>query len=327
MRARPLAAVDTPTASSVVREQRGRAALLSICCLLPLHLGAATPKPNTIDALISTCPTTSEIAAFNRDLRLSFESDPSEGQRCGMTLLRERAYQALRVMREVRFTRRLPWTQRTLYGWFTQAVRGVRFRGDTDTSFCCDPARTINVEAPFMDALADPNHGWLTRDDDESLSSLVVELVHEARHAEGKQHTCRALDDATLAESGAWSVETMFELWLGLYSTGFYDASGWRERYRSASLRDAQADMERICSLPVANVSVRRDGRVAVVRNGGGVALAHVWLATDIGPPHDLRDVAAHSTRRVRLPRRATWLRVVGTASDPQPADNVVLAR
>jgi hypothetical protein len=322
-----LAAVDTPSASSVVREQRGKAALLSVCCLLPVLLGAASPKPTTVDALISTCPTKSEIAAFNRDLRLSFENDPSEAQRCGMTLLRDRAYQALRAMRELRFTRGLPWTKRTLYGWFTNAVRGVRFRGDTDTSFCCDPARTVNIEAPYMDALVDPSHGWLTRDDDESLSALLVELVHEARHAEGKEHTCRAFNDTTLAESGAWTVEIMLELWLGLYSTGFYDAPGWRDRYRSASLRDAQADMEQICSLPVANVSVRRDGRVAVVRNDGGVALEHVWLATDAGPPHDLRGVAAHSVRRVRLPRRATWLRVVGTAADPHLADNVVLAR
>jgi hypothetical protein len=85
--------------------------------------------------------------------------------------------------------------------------------------------------------------------------------------------------------------------------------------------------MERICSLPIANVSVRRDGRIAVVRNDGGVPLAHVWLASDAGPPQDLRDVAAHSTRRVRLPGRATWLRVVGTAADPRPGDNIVLAR
>jgi hypothetical protein len=310
-----------------VAEQRGKAALLSICCLLPLLVGAASPKPKTIDALIAGCPSKAEVAAFNRDLRLSFESDPSEERRCGMTALRERAYQALRVMRDLRFTRRLPWTTRTLYAWFTGAVRGVRFRGDTDTSFCCDPARTIDIEAPFMDALADPNHGWLAHDDEGSLSALLVELVHEARHAEGKPHTCRALDDTSLAESGAWSVEIMLELWLGLYSTRFYDASGWRDRYRSAALRDAQADMDRICSLPIANVSVRRDGRVAVVRNGGGVPLDHVWLATDAGPPHDLRDIPAHSTRRVRLPRRATWLRVVGTASDPHPADNVVLAR
>jgi hypothetical protein len=322
-----LAVLGRSHTSAIVREQRGRAALLPVCFLLPLLLGAGASKPETIDALIASCPSTAEIAQVNRDLRLSFENDPSEEQRCGMTLLRERAYQAFRAMRELRFTRRLPWTQRTLYGWFTNAVRGVRFRGDTDTSFCCDPARTIDIEAPFMDALADPGHGWLTRGGDGSLSELVVELVHEARHAEGFEHSCRALDDTSLAENGAWGVEIMLELWLGLYSTSFYDAPGWRDRYRSAALRDAQADMDQICSLPVANVSVRRDGSVAVVRNEGGVPLAHVWLATDAGPPHDLQGVAAHSVRRVRLPRRATWLRVVGTASDPHPADNVLLAR
>jgi hypothetical protein len=244
-----------------------------------------------------------------------------------MTLLRERAYQALRVMKALRFSKRLPWTQRTLYGWFTHAVRGVRFRGDLDTSFCCEPARTIDIEAAYMDALDDPTRGWLDTGGADSLAGLVLEMVHEARHAEGKPHTCNAVDDATLAEGGAWSVEIMLDLWLGLYSTSFFDAHGQADRYRDAALRNAQESMDRICDLPMANVSVRLDGNTAIVRNGGGVPLLHVWVATNSGPPRDLRGVRAKSSVRLRLGSRPTWLRVVGTASDPTPADNVASRR
>ena len=311
-----------------MREQRGRAALLSICCVLPLLAAAASgAPPKTIDALITACPSTAEIAQFQRDLRISFEKDPSQAERCGMTLLRERGYQALRVLKTVRFTKPLPWTKRTLYGWFTHAVRGVRFRGDLDTSFCCSPKRTIDIEALYMEALADPSRGWLSGKGEDSLAALLIDVVHEARHAEGSLHTCRAVDDATLAEGGAWAVEIMLEVWLGLYSTSFFDARTQRDRYRDAVLRAAQADMDRICELPIANVSVRLDGITAIVRNGGGVPLRHVWLASDVGPPHDLRAVAAKSAVRVRLASRPAWLRVVGTASDPKPRDNVLLRR
>jgi hypothetical protein len=277
--------------------------------------------------LIATCPSRTEIAQFDRDLRISFEHDSSEIQRCRMTLLRERAYQALRVLKAVRFSKRLPWTQRTLYGWFAHAVRGVRFRGDLDTSFCCNPKRTIDIEALYMEALVDPSRGWLNGKGEDSLAALLIDLVHEARHAEGPLHTCRAVDDATLAEGGAWAVEIMLELWLGLYSTSFFDAPTQRDRYRDAVLRAAQADMDRICELPIANVSVRLDGTTAIVRNAGGVPLRHVWLASDVGPPHDLRAVPAKSSVRVRLASRPGWLRVVGTASDPNPRDNVLLRR
>jgi hypothetical protein len=235
-----------------------------------------------------------------------------------MTLLRERGYQALRVLKALRFSRPLPWTDKQLYPWFRSAVRGVRFRGDSDTSFCCEPHGVVNIEALYMDALADPTHGWLDARGENSLAALVSDLVHEARHAEGKPHTCQAVDDATLAEGGAWNVEIMLEIWLGLYSTSFLSRAE-----RDAALRDAQEDMAHVCALPRISVSVQLRGTRVLVRNAGGVALAQVWLATDAGVTRVLRAVPPRTTVAVQLPRRARWARVVATSADPLPADNV----
>jgi hypothetical protein len=305
--------------------QRGIAALLAAGFFL-LSTAAQAQPPRTIDGLISSCPSRAEIARFNKQLKISFEHDPSQTRRCGMTLLRERAYQALRVLRSLRFDAPLPWTRRSAWQWFTHAVRGVRFRGDIDTSWCCAPRRTLNIEAQYMDALGDRTRGWLDAHGDDSLAALVVDLVHEARHAEGPQHTCRAVDDATLAERGAWDVEISFELSLGLHSTSFFDAAPDRERYRDAALRDAQADMDHICALPIADVSLEADGSAALVRNGGGVTLQHAWLATDAGDRALVR-LPPGASLRVPLPRRPTWLRVVATASDPRPQNNVLYVR
>jgi hypothetical protein len=307
------------------RVQRGTAALLAVCCLSCTTAAQAQP-PRTLDALTASCPSRAEIARLNKQLRISFEHDPSRARRCGMTLLRERAYQALRVMQSLRFDVPLPWTRQTLWGWFTNAVRGVRFRGDIDTSYCCAPPQTLNIEAQYMDALTGRARGWLDAHGDNSLAALVVDLVHEARHAEGPRHTCRAVDDATLEERGAWGAEISLELWLGLHSTSFFDAPGARERYRDAALRNAQADMDHVCALPVADVSLRLDGATAVVVNNGGVTLARAWLATESGN-RALARVAPGIERRVTFARAPRWLRVVATASDPRPANNVVHAR
>jgi hypothetical protein len=302
------------------RQDLARRALAAGCLLaLALCAGAASgAPPRTLDAVIASCPTKREIAQFRRELSLTFEHDPSTARRCGMTLLRDRAYEALRVMRALTFTRPLPWTRRTLYDWLTHAVRGVRFRGDIDTSFCCSPARTIDVQAAYMDALSDPTYGWLDAHGGESLAALVAELVHEARHAQGKPHTCQAFDDATFSEAGAWGTEITYGLWLGLYAGSFVPL-----RYRDAALAGAQDDFAHICDLPRTSVAVALRGRSAVVRNDGGVALDHVWVATNVGVTRDVRKLAPQSSFVVALPRRATWARVAATTADPTPADNV----
>ena len=127
-----------------------------------LALGLAGPgstarkaAPSPVEDILASCPTASEIAAIDARIRITIEGDPTAGTGvCGMTQLRARAYQTLRVIQRLHFTEQLPWTSESLWGWFTGAIDGIRFRSDITQSFCCDPPGTINVQTHNLAALA-----------------------------------------------------------------------------------------------------------------------------------------------------------------------------
>jgi hypothetical protein len=188
----------------------------------PTNAPTETPT-TTVDDILARCPTSDEIAAINARLTLSFEQDPTAGTlvctaaagSSDLTLLQQRAYQALVVMQALQFDAPLPWTSESLYDWFTGAVTGIRFRGDISLSFCCDPANTLNIQTQTMDALQTDR--WLTPDHPAGNEGLVVLLAHEARHNEGFPHTC-GTNDQTLDEMGAWAIQYYLFVWLADHS-------------------------------------------------------------------------------------------------------------
>lgn len=187
------------------------------------HGGTAQAATGSVDDLLARCPTSAEVAAINARLTLSFEQDPTAGilvcsavtGSANLTLLQQRAYQALLVMQVLEFDTPLPWTAKTLYDWFTGAVTGIRFRGDISISFCCDPPHTLNIQTQNLDALRTDR--WLSPDHPSGMQGLVVLLAHEARHSEGLLHTCGA-NDQTLQELGAWAVQYYLLRWLADHS-------------------------------------------------------------------------------------------------------------
>jgi hypothetical protein len=183
-------------------------------------------REETVDDFFARCPTAEEIADLNRDLRLSFESDPTTGTlvcqaslgSADLTSLQKRAYQSVIVMHYLRFSRPLSWTDRPLYDWFINAIHGLRFRDDFTYSHCCDPADTIDIlvagNSFFMttDRWMDPAQGG-------GLMNTMILYVHEARHNEGKTHNCpNGTDDRTFAEMGAWGVQASLDEWIGQYA-------------------------------------------------------------------------------------------------------------
>src|SRR6478736_3739263 len=74
-----------------------------------LTQGSTSP----VEDLISQCPSSSEVASFNADLAISFEGDPTAGKlvchatdgSADLTRFQERVYQALRVMKALRFSK------------------------------------------------------------------------------------------------------------------------------------------------------------------------------------------------------------------------------
>ena len=186
--------------------------------------GCAPPAQTatTVEELTSTCPTAAEVAAFNSELDLRFDADPSaptlvctaaQGS-ADLTRLKERVYQALRIMKQFNspFLTPLPYTDKGLYDWFTNAIHGIRFRSDIQYSFCCDPSGYINIQTNNLGILQFNTPEWL-------LSTMVL-FMHEARHNEGYGHTCFSKDQ-TLQELGAWGVQYYTDAWLAFYSGAF----------------------------------------------------------------------------------------------------------
>ncbi|MDX6513881.1 MAG: hypothetical protein QOE36_3385 [Gaiellaceae bacterium] len=277
--------------------------LLVLAAALVLMLGPAQASgrgtsSSPVDDLIATCPSATEISAIDASLQLSFEGDTSGASACpGLTRLQERAYQALRVMQALHFTRPLPWTTAELYPWLTRAVSGIRFRSDIAVSFCCDPARVIDIQTGNLAALqtqrfVDPRLG-------KGLDDLVATVVHEARHDEGPVHTC-GTNDATIAEGGAWAIQRDLQLWMALYSGSFLTSPDVSPSYyREQELAAADGLIARFCSLPTADLSVSVRVDPDPVPSGG--AFSYTAVVHNAGP-----DPASESFLYSAVPGSAT---------------------
>lgn len=157
------------------------------------------------------CPSSSDVAEIDAAVRIEFINDPTTGSfvcraadgSADLTRLQERLYQALVLMKRLRFDTPLPWTDKTLWHWFTDAVAGVRMRASQ--TFCCESGHVIVLG---IGTTYDPG-----------FPKLIEGLVHEARHAEsGYPHTCGTGADSTIAELGAYGVQYYLNLWLAEHS-------------------------------------------------------------------------------------------------------------
>jgi hypothetical protein len=189
--------------------------------------GPAPPAITTADAVLARCPTRDEVAKIDADLVLTFENDAT-APTCSavqsgrdLTLLQAQVYRTLIIAGQLSFDAPLPWTANALYGWLTSAIAGIRFRGDIDTSFCCSPNRTINVQTRNLTALQFPS-------DFRWVGTLLVLFVHEARHSEGYPHACDGVRDNSIGELGAWSVQYHLNLFLAARSGSSYISSAAR---------------------------------------------------------------------------------------------------
>lgn len=286
----------------------------AVVCVAALAPAGAQARPGaattTVDDVLASCPPAAEIAAIDADISLSFESDPTAGTlvctaaagSANLTRLQERTYQAMRVMRATTFALPLPWTSQTPWQWFVGAIDAVRLRGDIDVSFCCDPANTVDIQTRNLSALVTTR--WVDPASGTGLESLPALFVHEARHNEGKPHTCGG-NDQTVSELGAWGVQYYLYLWYGLFSGSFLDAPAPNaSAYRDAALASAEQTRGRICTLPSADVTVLTSSPstafadspynlLASVENRGPEAAPAVFVYGDV--PADMTLVSASS--------------------------------
>lgn len=216
----------------------------------------------TVDEFLLGCPSATEVAAINAQIHLAFEGDPTSsnwvcttaGGSTNLTLLQRRAYNILSFMRQVTFTAPLPWTAPptpSLAQWLHQqsGVTRIRFRSDIDTSFCCDPANTVNIAVTANSYILLTDR-WIDQQMGGGLANTLALIVHEARHNQNKPHTCGS-SDSTFAELGAWATQAYALIWL----SDFVDPNFLRpldnpyDYYRDLSRNEAERIRgERICN-------------------------------------------------------------------------------
>ncbi|HVQ43135.1 MAG TPA: hypothetical protein VMS54_13040 [Vicinamibacterales bacterium] len=207
----------------------GESPLEIVASMRDLPASATVQVVKNLNTLSSRCPSAADLQAIDRDLRLVWRSDPTAGTvACrkadgsrDLTVMQARAYRALNTMRYLSFTEPLPWTRDPVYRWFTRAVRGLDFRSDVSASSCCSADKLINIRAVVSPGPAGGQQGFMLAitsanqmpTDFRMLASFLQLLVHEARHADGKPHTCGP-SDQTMEEMGAWAAAHAFQTWI-----------------------------------------------------------------------------------------------------------------
>jgi len=191
---------------------------------------SSMPTFESAGDILGRCPTPAEVATSDLDLSLLFEGDPTIGQiECSaeqssrdLTLLEAQTYRVLTIMRHLEFDASLPWTSDSLYGWMVSSIQGIRFRSDITYSFCCTNDM-INIQTNLAALDYPTDFRW--------VGTLLVLFVHEARHNNGKPHTCGSSDN-TIAELGAWGVQYHLNLFLADHSDPRFITSSDRSEFR-----------------------------------------------------------------------------------------------
>lgn len=178
-----------------------------------------------MDDFMAACPTAGEIAFVNAAVHIVFKQDvtKSKGLVCrakegsaDLTLLQERVYQGILAFRRLEFTRRLPWTRKSLFDWFAQAAPNIII--DSGARFSSGAGHLITLAlGERASVLVVPR--WSSDAFDGGGLSVTLEVfVHEARHAEGDHgHTCGSID-RTVKELGAFGVQYYYYVWLARYA-------------------------------------------------------------------------------------------------------------
>lgn len=171
--------------------------------------------PATVDEILAECPTAQDVAEVDSKIDMSFEGDPTAGTfvctaaagSADLTRAQKNAYHAVLIMKRLAFDAPLPWTDQSLYDWFTGTISAIRFRSDIASHSCCGTPPTIQIRAELHAFHSDR---WT------AVGALMRLYIHEARHTY-MAHQCRGRDN-TIAELGAYGVEARLYEWLAYHS-------------------------------------------------------------------------------------------------------------
>jgi hypothetical protein len=212
--------------------------------------------PTALDRELAGCPTAADLASV-ADVKVFFQpaiaAPPfvcrSADGSADLSELQKKIYQQLIMMKRLRFSRPLPWTDKTLYEWFSSTVAVVEVDGYTGYSHADRARRWIYlVYDPNPEGKpAYPEYRWY------SIASGISGMIHEARHIDGGPHTCTAVRDHTVAEMRADGAQNSYFTWLAEYS----DPAVVPAEYKALELWLACTQRKKMCDEPK-NVSCRQ---------------------------------------------------------------------
>ncbi len=207
--------------------------------------------PPTVDEFLAECPSAEDVHAIDSRIKISFESDPSAPQlKCkvadgsvDLTRMQKNLYNAILLMKKLKFDAPLPWTDLPLYEWFTTTISGIRVRAGIAAPTCCGTPPTIQLK---------DNMTFLYSDRWTAVGRVMEILVHEARHTY-RAHGCSG-KDFLVSDLGSYGVEYYLITWLAYHSDPHFLTSlspGTEDDYRQAARFEAYTMLKNIfCNEP-----------------------------------------------------------------------------
>jgi len=180
----------------------------------------STSEIADIAAFLATCPSEEELAILHADFPIVFEPampfhDPVYSclePTSSMRVVSDQYVitQALRVIRHMKLTKLLPWTDLHPYEWLKSKISAIVVSYTAQFNYCCHTVFPIDkqegVQAITLQKASDDllryRRGWRDPSSGTGLGNLILLIFHEARHID-LPHNC-GTNDSTLEYMGAW---------------------------------------------------------------------------------------------------------------------------
>ena len=220
-----------------------------------------TSRITNIDAFLKQCPPQDELEILKRDFPVLYEPERGgsfvpyscSGTVSQRTVLSDAlaVYQALRVIRHMKLSEPLPWTDLHPYEWLKSKIGAIIVSSTATYDHCCHavdvsgkPEGTLAITIrKASGSLLERRTSWVNPQSGVGLDGLVLLIFHEARHVD-VPHTCGS-GDATLSEMGAWGVQYTIAQWIA--DRRIEIGTSISSYYRDAARWSAQLALERIC--------------------------------------------------------------------------------
>lgn len=189
-------------------------ALIAATAFFLLH--AAKADLIDVDQVLAHATTAEEKALVDADIQINtaaldgLTTLPIAGSpgTVPVTTVKNRVYNLLLLAKQLTFSRPLPWTDQSLYGWIIDSCDKITLSTTAGVSYAIPANREIVIAMLSNSYLLNTDR-WMNQSSGGGLANTLVLFIHEIRHLNGNggyPHTSGS-NDATLQEAGSWGVQ------------------------------------------------------------------------------------------------------------------------